>query len=173
MAQKQEDKQSKQKEAIDWFIGKARSAAGYRRNILYENPNREKSSVTSGRLYFFEYDPKHKLKLPMYDRFPLVFPLEPKKGGFLGLNVHYLNPSDRSSLLGGLMRFGNNNKLDETTKLNIDYDTVMGVSSSAGLARDCVKRYLYGYVRSPFIEIMSYEWDKVIALPTELFIKRI
>lgn len=159
-------------EAVDWFIGKARSSAGYRRNILNAKPDRERSSVTSGRMYFFHYDPKHKLKLPVYDRFPLVFPLEPKPGGFLGLNVHYLGPSQRSSLLGGLMRFGNNNKMNETTKLNINYDSVMNVSSVGGLAKDCVKRYLYGYVRSPFIEIVSNEWDKVIVLPTELFITR-
>lgn len=163
---------SQEKDAVDWFIGKARSSAGYRRNILNNNPSRERGSVVSGRMYFFHYDPKHKLTLPMYDRFPLVFPMEPKKGGFLGLNVHYLSPGQRSGLLGGLMKFGNNNKLNETTKLNINYSSVMNVSAVAGLAKDCVKRYLYGYVRSPFIEITANEWDKVIALPTELFITR-
>lgn len=161
-----------EKEAVDWFVGKARTATGYRRNILNANPSRERGSVVSGRMYFFHYDPKMKHILPIYDRFPLVFPLEPKKGGFLGLNVHYLSPGQRSSLLGGLMKFGNNNRMDETTKLNIDYQSVMGVSAVGGLAKDCVKRYLYGHVRSPFIEIISSEWDKVMALPTELFITR-
>ena len=43
-----------------------------------------------GRLNMFFYDPKFKSRLPYYDIFPLVLPIEPMKGGFLGLNFHYL-----------------------------------------------------------------------------------
>ena len=44
---------------------------------------------SAGRLNMFIYDPKTKNRLPYYDVFPLVLPLEPIKGGFLGLNFHY------------------------------------------------------------------------------------
>ena len=64
----------KEKEATDWFIGKARSAAGYRKNIV-KNDERGRDGAVIGKMYFFIYDPKHKDTLPMYDRFPLVFPI--------------------------------------------------------------------------------------------------
>ena len=45
---------------------------------------------SAGRMSMFFYDPKFKNRLPYYDTFPLVLPLEPMKGGFIGLNFHYL-----------------------------------------------------------------------------------
>ena len=38
----------------------------------------------------FVYDPKTKAKLPFYDTFPLVLPIDTFRGGFIGLNFHYL-----------------------------------------------------------------------------------
>jgi hypothetical protein len=35
-----------------------------------------------------------------------------------------------------------------------------------------VKRYLYGHVRSRFIEIPATEWDKAAQLSLELFIRK-
>ena len=43
-----------------------------------------------GKLNMFFYDPKFKKKLPYYDTFPLVLPLETYNDGFLGINMHYL-----------------------------------------------------------------------------------
>ena len=45
---------------------------------------------SGGRMSMFFYDPKTKARMPYYDTFPLVLPLEPMKGGFIGLNFHYL-----------------------------------------------------------------------------------
>ena len=44
-----------------------------------------------GRLNMFVYDPKFKKKLPYYDTFPLVLPLENYSDGFLGLSFHSLD----------------------------------------------------------------------------------
>ena len=43
-----------------------------------------------GRLNMFLYDPKYKDKLPYYDVFPLVLPIQRYSDGFLGINFHYL-----------------------------------------------------------------------------------
>ena len=40
-----------------------------------------------GRLNMFFYDPKFKKKLPYYDTFPLVLPLESYSDGFLGIPI--------------------------------------------------------------------------------------
>ena len=45
---------------------------------------------SAGRMSMFIYDPKTKAKLPYYDTFTLLLPLEPIRGGYLGLNFHYL-----------------------------------------------------------------------------------
>jgi hypothetical protein len=156
------------KETTDWFIGKARTAAGYRRNIV-SNAERSRGGTVIGKMYFFYYDAKTKDKLPMWDRFPLVLPIERYGNGFLGLNLHYLDVGSRQALLGQLMKYKNNNRMNETTKLRLSYDLLQSTKASA-LANRCIKRYLSTQVRSHFIEVTADEWDKAIELPVQQFV---
>jgi hypothetical protein len=160
-----------QNQINDWFVGKATSAAGYRRKIM-ANADRSRSNATIGKMYFFWYDPKHKDKLPIYDRFPLVFPIERYPDGFLGLNMHYLSFSERSYLLSQLMKFRSNNKMDETTKLRLTYDLLASTKRLATASRPCIKRYLFTQVRSSFVEITSDEWDKALELPVAVWVSQ-
>ena len=109
----------KQKESLDWFKSKASSAAGYRRNIV-GNADRARDTTVIGKMFFFWYDPKHKKTLPVYDRFPLVFPIERYTDGFLGLNLHYLSWGERSVLLNKLMEYKtSNNPVDTIQDIQI------------------------------------------------------
>ena len=60
-----------------------------------------------GKLNMFFYDPKFKKKLPYYDTFPLVLPLETYNDGFLGINMHYLPIPLRIKLLDRLVDYTN------------------------------------------------------------------
>lgn len=161
----------KEQESVDWLIGRARSAAGYRNNII-NNSDRSRSSTVIGKMYFFIYDPKHKDKLPIYDKFPLVFPIERYPDGFLGLNLHYLNTNERSALLNRLTEYRTNNKYNETTKLRLSYDLLASTKSLNSLMRPCIKRYLFTQVRSNFIEITANEWSNAINLPVQNFVTK-
>lgn len=158
-------------EAKDWFIGKARSAAGYRKNIV-GNDDRGRDSTVIGKMYFFYYDPKFKDKLPVYDRFPLVFPIERYSDGFLGLNLHYLSQGERKALLNRLMEFRSNTRMNETTRLRLSYDLIASTKKLASSSRPCIKRYLFSHVRSKFVEVTSNEWEQAINLPVELFVRK-
>ena len=160
----------KDKEAVDWFIGKARSAGGYRKNIV-NNTERSRGDTVTGKMYFFFYDAKHKATLPTWDRFPLVLPIERYGDGFLGLNLHYLDQGSRAALLDQLRKYSNNKKFNETTRLRLSYDLLQG-TKAARLAQPCIKRYLYTQVRSSFIEVTADEWDKAIALPVQMFVTK-
>jgi hypothetical protein len=157
-----------EKDSADWFIGKARSASGYRKNLV-SSDERGRDNAIIGKMYFFAYDPKMKKTLPMYDRFPLVFPIEPYSDGFLGLNLHYLSPGERAWLLNKLKDFRNNNKFNATTRLKLSYDLLASTKKLASVSRPCVKRYLFSHVRSKFIEMTPEEWDKAIGLPVAQF----
>jgi len=76
-----------------------------------------------GRLNLFFYDPKTKDRLPYYDRFPLVLPLETIKGGFMGLNFHYLPPVLRLKLLEEMSQWSVKNDLSKNNRFElIDID---------------------------------------------------
>lgn len=152
----------------DWFIGKANTAAGYRKKLL-ANQTRSRDTPFIGKMYFFAYYPKYADTLPMYDRFPLVFPIEPYNDGFLGLNLHYLVPDERRVILGKLMEFRSNKRMDESTKLRVTYDLLQSTKALARMSRPCIKRYLFSHCRSQFVEITSDEWEKAINLPVAMF----
>jgi len=63
------------------------------------------SKMWLGKMYFFVYNPKHKMTLPYYDMFPLVLPVERYSDGFLGINFHYLAPKERAHLLDEIKIF--------------------------------------------------------------------
>jgi len=159
----------KTRESINWFSDKIKTATGLRRSIVATH-QRGRENTVIGKMYFFVYDPKWKDILPVYDKFPLVFPIERYPDGFLGLNLHYLNTNERSVFLNKLKDFRTNNRFDENTRLRLSYDLISSTRRLASSARPCIKRYLFGQVRSQFIEVVIGEWDQAIILPTENFV---
>ena len=123
-----------------------------------------------GKMYFYSYDPKWKDKLPYYDTFPLVFPIEKYNDGFLGLNFHYLAPKDRAVLMDQLKGFANNKKYDETTRLLLTYNMLKGFSKIKR-AKPTVHRYLTSKLKSRFVLVNADEWEVALFLPVERFRK--
>lgn len=126
-------------------------------------------TLVPGNLYMFFYDPKYKETLPYYDRFPMVFPWKKFKGGFIGLNLHYLPYGPRVKLMDRLLQFKTNDKMDETTRLRFSYGLIDGVSKFA-LAKPCIKQYLTEHMQSPFIHINARDWPTAMMLPVERFV---
>ena len=140
-------------------------------STLMSDRERLRSQSIIGRMYFYYYDPKTKDQLKYYDKFPLVIPIERYGDGFLGLNLHYVEPKVRFILLDKLSTYTNNKMYDETTRLRLSYQTLKSASSIFE-ATPCIKRYLYSHVQSRFLEIDANEWDIAAILPVESFEKK-
>ena len=160
------DKQGGIRKSVDW----------YRKNVA-ELSNRVTAAAlmrsgklngipSKGRLNFFFYDPKYKQVLPLYDRFPLVLPLETIPGGFMGLNFHYIRPVQRVSLLNNLQRFATGG-MKPSTRIDATYDGIKGVR----ITKNMIKKYLYGHVRSSFLRVDLDEAALAVMLPVQQFRK--
>jgi hypothetical protein len=136
---------------------------------LMADRQRLKTTSLIGKMYFYYYDPKGKDTLPYYDRFPLVIPIEKYPDGFLGLNLHYIHPKYRITLLDKLVEVASNKNYNEQTKLRISY-RYLAASSRIFEATPCIKRYLFSHVQSRFLEIQADEWDIAALLPMESFV---
>jgi len=124
-----------------------------------------------GRMLMYFYDPKTKDKLPYYDRFPLVIPIEFYPDGFLGINLHYLPQAYRARLMDVLYNTIYGDKyLDEKKVIQISY-SILKSAAKTPLFEPCIKRYLYGHVRSRFLVLDPLDWQIAIFLPTERFEK--
>lgn len=144
------------KESIRWFKDKARQMFRGRftmnrtklmKDEAIELKSRPKTNTgPQGNMYMFFYDPKHKKTLPYYDGFPLIIMLGPAKGGFMGVNLHYLPPVVRARLL----------------------DVVMGgkVAVPKRFVEAAMKHYLFKHVRSDFALVEKPEWEIATFLPS-------
>ena len=99
-----------------------------------------------------------------------MIPIEDYSDGFLGLNLHYLDPRNRALLMDGLYDAVSDEEYDEKTRLKLTYEVLAGASKYRYF-RPCVKRYLTSHVRSRYLKIESSEWDNIIFLPLERFEK--
>ncbi len=139
------------------------------RAALLKDRDRLKERSVIGKMYFYFYDPKTKEKMKYYDRFPLVIPIENYNDGFLGLNLHYIHPKYRMTMLDKLSATANNSAYDEKTKLRISYK-YLAAASKVFEATPCIKRYLFSQIESRFLEITADEWDIAALLPMESFV---
>ena len=98
--------------STQWFRDKIKEFGTPKSADLIRDGKRT-SKPTFGILNMFVYDPKLKDKLPYYDTFPLVLPIEEYNNGFLGINLHYLSVPMRIRLLDRLTETANNKKFDD------------------------------------------------------------
>ena len=155
--------------ARDWYRNRARTTRVAPDRLIRGDRERLTSRVMIGRMYHFFYDPKHKKTLPYYDRFPLIFPFKRVRGGFLGINLHYLPLRLRAKLMDELYTLSRDNRYDENTRLRISYNILNGAAKYKYF-KPCVKHYLTPHVKSRFLEVYAAEWDIALFLPTEKFV---
>tara|TARA_B110000444_G_scaffold22008_3_gene18274 strand:+ start:11844 stop:12431 length:588 start_codon:yes stop_codon:yes gene_type:complete len=158
-------------ESLKWFKGQMRNITMPSRPKLIADENFDYTNKPLvGRMFMYVYDPKHKKTLPYYDRFPLIFLVEKAKGGFTGLNMHYLPHKFRAILFDNLQNYTNNKKYNKTTRLRLKYDFLKSNARLRYFA-PCYKRYLNDHVKSRIVEIPAQHWESVLFLPSEQFKK--
>jgi hypothetical protein len=159
-------------ESLKWFTSKINNLKNptLLANQIKKETGRNTNKFLIGGLYFFYYSAKHPDRLPYWDAFPLVLPLERYKDGFLGLNLHYLPPRIRAGFMDKLMNFAIYNDDDEIKRLRITYEIISATKRYKEF-KPCVKRYLYSHLASKILAIQPNEWETAVFLPTHQFQK--
>lgn len=153
-------------ESRDWFRKKAQALRRVNRQALMrEEPITTENNFAPGHMYMFFYDPKTKDTLPYYDKFPLIIAVEPAKGGFYGINLHYLPPVLRARFLDSLLDITNDNRYDEKTKFEVSY-SLLKRAAKYRYFKPCFKHYLTSQVKSRFAKVSAPEWEIATFLPT-------
>lgn len=167
------DLKTAKNESLKWFSDAIKAISGKTPSAQRERfkPVRNVSPKLAGRMIAFFYDPKHKDRLPYYDRFPLVFPVGFGPGYFIGINVHYLSPQMREAFYMELMELYNGRHMNERTRLNTTYQTLQ-YHMNRPYYKPAVKKYLYSHLRSKIFVVNPDDWEFTLFLPTEKFVKR-
>lgn len=167
--------------SLQWFskfvpknYNRVRTARMFRDRDLWAD------AITPGQMFFFEYDAKHKDALPVWDRYPLIFPWDMWKGGdgnygesgvtyFIGINLHFLPPSLRFAAMKALLSTRNEKRYRPNTKLKISWQVLKSLSNSKYFEHS-VKIYRMDQVRSKFVKIPARSWELAVFLPTARFV---
>lgn len=153
--------------SVEWLQAKfALIKAGYQ--SIPDSRSRSGAGI-KGMMFFYEYDPKWKDVLPMWDRFPLVIVLETYGDGFLGLNLHYASESDRTALLMSVLNTRIYSRDLNSMKINLDYDRLVLNAKKFPNFKNCIKRYLTQHIVGRALEIKPHEWGLATFLPAADF----
>jgi hypothetical protein len=162
-----------QEGALDWFRQKINRYFGKSTNT--NDPNlkpklKAPDSIEIGSMFMYTYDAKTKDRMPYWDAFPLCIPIEIYSDGWLGINLHYIDPQKRIALLDKLLDFKNSKTLTNDTKLKLSYAFLKDVAKYKAF-EPCLHRYLTTHVKSKLIYVEPMEWKSAIFLPVEQFRK--
>jgi hypothetical protein len=156
------------KESIDWFRRRAASIRRINRGELMKQEEiLLKNRTIVGSMFMYFYDPKYKNDdnvLPYYDAFPLTIIVGPAKGGFYGMNMHYLPPLLRGQFLYQLIETQTDKSFDPTMKFKVTYELLKNAENLSAF-KPCFKHYLKGHVRSRFAMVQPPEFELVTFLP--------
>jgi hypothetical protein len=159
-------------DSLRWLknkIAEIRSPAFISAQMANEK-SRKVSKLSIGKLYAFYYDPKGKESLPYYDTFPMVIVLDTHDDGFMGLNLHYLPYPYRVAFLKKLMNYAVLGQDNEIERLRVSYD-ILSASKRLKEFKPCLKKYLYGHVKSKLLAIQAEEYQIASLLPLQQFRK--
>ena len=142
--------------SLTWYRGKVKSLMD---NVTKNKLMRGKLFATPqpNGLNFFRYNPKLASILPYYDVFPLVLPIQSARGGFLGINFHYLPIPLRMKLFETL----------EKKDFQGDYRALKNVRE----IKPTIKHYLRSQMASKFLRLDEEEFAPAIFLPVQDFRK--
>ena len=146
--QAKEDLEKNRLVSAKWFS----SLVTNKKARSYFKPGKD---VLLGSMFLYEYDPKHKQKLPVWDEYPLVIPIDIYNDGFLAINFHFLEIKDRIKLLSLLAK-------------NPSYQLIKSVSKYIDCS-NAIKRYLVDHITSKLVIVKKDDMDKAILLPIARF----
>jgi len=115
-----------------------------------------------GMMNLFHYQPQTAEKLPFYDLFPLVIPVEKNRDGFTGINFHFLSIPMRVAFLNLLTEAFADDRME---KLNLTWRQISGL----GKSKVTVRRYKARNVKSMFLRIPVEDMLIAVLLPVQRF----
>ena len=158
-----------EKDSVAWFTSLIKAAGGsaLEKKRLGMDVFKPQQDPFIGGMFFFLYDAKYKEKLPWWDEFPLVIPVEIYSDGFLGLNLHYLPPPARKKLIESLQKYKKQAGTPDAF-MRLSY-TMLKAARSVKDFEPCIHRYLFSHVRTQFVKVQDSAWVKATMLPVQQF----
>jgi len=128
-----------------------------------------------GQLIFFKYAPQDHRFIESnrpFDTYPLIFITTAYRGGFEGINLHYLDPETRSLLFENMRKsFTTLGEPSRTARININYHA-MRTKRPLRLFKPCYRNYKWDGIRKSPISVPFQFWETLINQDLGFFRKK-
>ena len=131
-----------------WYINALSNALSEVQNI--DVSTQDTGGISVGDLFFFSYSPSFPERYEFWDTQPLAVALTFYRDGFLGCNLHYVNPDYRDSVASSLLNSG----------------------GGASVPKNTIHKYLYSGIGNLQKVPRSEDWGEISKFPTEQFIQQ-
>lgn len=131
-----------------WYVNALSNALAEVQNI--DVSAQDTGGITVGDLFFFSYSPSFPERYEFWDTQPLAVALTFYRDGFLGCNLHYVNPGYRDSVAVSLLNSG----------------------GGASVPKNTIHKYLYSGIGNLQKVPREEDWGEISKLPTEQFIDK-
>ncbi len=160
------------KASLAWFRKEVQRMTGVTPNRMVKSKDlKPVTRALKGRMYMYGYDPKHKKTLPYYDTFPLIIMVGPAKGGFYGLNLHYLDLKRRALFFDALnKRLLQKRKDEDLNRFMLSFEK-LSRGGNLRFFEPCWKHYLTNNIKTRIIKVPTEHWEPALFLPTDRFKK--
>tara|TARA_Y100000310_G_C20559118_1_gene752125 strand:- start:1 stop:609 length:609 start_codon:yes stop_codon:yes gene_type:complete len=165
-------------------IYKKKSLKWYKNHIMTKYKTVNRSTVRSssktrnminpmkGKMYAFLYAPKYKVKLPYYDRWPLIIPYRPSRLNYIyAYNLHYLHPKLRLKVLYKLSPKFKNMVDKDFVPFRDKIDMMSLGSKNLRNLKACARTYLKSNMIGQPMEFSAETWPTAMFLPIAQFMK--
>ncbi len=131
----------------DWYVSQLEDelAPLQDKNISFVDTG----GITIGSMFFFSYGAKYPEKYEFWDVQPLAVALSFYKDGFLGANLHYINPQYRDAVARSLLNSGS--------------------EGATTVPKNTLHKYLYSGIGNLYQVPDGEDWAEISLLPTEKF----
>jgi len=162
------------KKTLKWY--KKYIASKYktinRSKIRQSSKTRNMINPMKGKMYAFLYTPKHKIKLPYYDRWPLIIPYRPSRMNYIyAYNLHYLHPKLRLKVLYKLSPKFKNMVDKDFVPFRDKIDMMSLGSKNLKNLKACARTYLKSNLVGQPMEFSAETWPAAMFLPVAQFMK--
>ena len=131
-----------------WYVNALSNALSEVQNI--DVSTQDTGGISIGDLFFFSYSPSFPERYEFWDTQPLAVALTFYRDGFLGCNLHYVNPDYRDSVAVSLLNSG----------------------GGASVPKNAIHKYLYSGIGNLQKVPRSEDWGEISKFPTEQFIQQ-
>lgn len=155
------------RQSMSWFnseVNRLRRIPFNKRHFIMSDSDAIVKRLYIGKMYMFQYSPKHMETLPIWDEYPLVLPFTSTPTGFIGINFHYLPHKARAWLLERLMQVSGE---DDNKRMRVSWEILSHISKVDIIGSMATHQYLLDHIVSPIREVKKEDYATAIMLPLQ------